>query len=122
MLASYSTNYALARAWIPRPGSIVIILVIRVSPKKWIVIYVNDGVPQIVRMVMGTLNLQELYPNANFQMYPAVFTGYEVTRHSQTFETIRSLCYSTPAHALVTPMNLGESLVKYAPTFTQMLR
>ena len=81
MNALLNGNRHLAYSWIPPPGAIVFILLIRVSPNEYIHIYMNDGIGQILQMVMGKQLFQEICPDSQCVLYPAVFADMQKSRH-----------------------------------------
>ena len=70
----------LALSYVPPPGAVVVILIIRVSPDRYIYIYKNDGRRQILQLFIACLLLQKTCKAQN-GVYPCMAGDLQTLRH-----------------------------------------
>ena len=76
-----SGSYQLAFDWIvPLGTDLVVFLIIRVTPNTCILIYQNDGINQILQLVMGVNHLQ-IITGLSIAIYPCIFQDLQRSRH-----------------------------------------
>ena len=71
----------LAFNWIVPFGAFVVLFIIRISPDTYILIYENDGLSQLVQIVMSMNYLQTLLPTVQLVSYPTVINSMQKSKH-----------------------------------------
>lgn len=99
-------NYQLAFSWMPPVGALVVFILIRVSPDTWLIIYKNDGIAQIIQLVIGVNNLRAV-SGQQIEIYPCLFQDQQKSRHKP--ETYNGLYQFM--HALMQPNIQGHDIL-----------
>ena len=71
----------LALSYVPPPGAVVVILIIRISPDTSIYIYENEGKQQIIQLCMAYLQLQKTCKAEQFELFPCLLGDLQISRH-----------------------------------------
>ena len=74
---------ALATGWIPAVGSIVAIVLLRISPDVYAIYYNNDGISQLINVIMGLDFIEEMLSNIQISLYPAILNDMQQSRHDK---------------------------------------
>jgi len=74
---------ALATGWIPVAGSIVAIVLLRISPDVYAIYYNNDGISQLINVIMGLDFIEEMLSNIQISLYPAILNDMQQSRHDK---------------------------------------
>jgi len=74
---------ALATGWIPAVGSIVAIVLLRISPDVYAIYYTNDGISQLINVIMGVDFIDEMLTDIELSLYPAILNDMQKSRHKK---------------------------------------
>ena len=74
---------ALATGWIPAVGSIIAIVLLRISPDVFAIYYNNDGISQLINVIMGVDFIDEMLTDIQISLYPAILNDMQQSRHDK---------------------------------------